>query len=100
MDVGQDVGDLLISPDGHVVLFDAGEALKKKDCARPASHLDQLGIKSIDYVFASPYHFRSHRMHPRCLQTASFDAEGIWQKAGLIRVRHTRATKRLSGQFA
>jgi beta-lactamase superfamily II metal-dependent hydrolase len=57
MDVGQGDGAILISPGGQVVLFDAGEDLKKRDCAKPISYLDQLGIKHIDFVFVSHYHF-------------------------------------------
>jgi competence protein ComEC len=51
MDVGQVDGAVLISPGGQVVLFDAGEDLKRKDCERSVSYLDQLGVKQIDYVF-------------------------------------------------
>jgi beta-lactamase superfamily II metal-dependent hydrolase len=38
-------------------LFDAGEDMKKRDCVKPVSYLDQLGIKHIDYLFVSHYHF-------------------------------------------
>jgi hypothetical protein len=31
--------------------------MKKRDCTRPVSYLDQLGIKHIDYLFVSHYHF-------------------------------------------
>jgi beta-lactamase superfamily II metal-dependent hydrolase len=34
MDVGQGDGAILISPGGQVVLFDAGEDSKKRDCAK------------------------------------------------------------------
>ncbi len=57
MDVGQADGAVLISPGGEVVLFDAGEDMKTKDCTKPVSYLDQLGIKQIDYLFVSHYHF-------------------------------------------
>ena len=57
MDVGQGDGAILISPGGQVVLLDVGEDLKKRDCTRPVSYLDQLGIKHIDYLFVSHYHF-------------------------------------------
>jgi len=43
MDVGQGDGAVLISPGGQVVLFDVGEDLKKRDCTKPLSYLDQLG---------------------------------------------------------
>ena len=57
IDVGQGDGAVLISPGGQVVMFDAGEDLKTKDCTRPVSYLDQLGVKHIDYLFISHYHF-------------------------------------------
>jgi beta-lactamase superfamily II metal-dependent hydrolase len=57
MDVGQGDGAVLISPGGQVVLFDAGEDLKKRDCTKPVSYLDQLGIKHIDFLFVSHYHY-------------------------------------------
>ncbi len=57
MDVGQGDGAILISPGGQVVLFDVGEDLKRKDCTKPVSYLDQLGIKQIDYLYVSHYHF-------------------------------------------
>ncbi len=57
MDVGQGDGAILISPGGQVVLFDVGEDMKKHDCTKPVSYLDQLGIKHIDYLFVSHYHF-------------------------------------------
>ena len=53
MDVGQGDGAVLISPGGQVVLFDVGEDLKKRDCTRPLSYLDQLGVKHIDYLYVS-----------------------------------------------
>jgi competence protein ComEC len=68
MDVGQGDGAVLISPGGQVVLFDAGEDLKRKDCERPVSYLDQLGIKRIDYVFISHYHFDHIGCVPEVLQ--------------------------------
>jgi beta-lactamase superfamily II metal-dependent hydrolase len=57
IDVGQGDGAVLISPGGQVVVFDAGEDMKRHDCARPVSYLDQLGITRIDYLFVSHYHF-------------------------------------------
>ena len=57
IDVGQGDGAVLISPGGQVVLFDAGEDMKRHDCTRPVSYLDQLGITRIDFVFVSHYHF-------------------------------------------
>jgi beta-lactamase superfamily II metal-dependent hydrolase len=57
MDVGQGDGAVLISPGGQVVVFDVGEDMKRKDCTRPVSYLDQLGVKHIDYLYVSHYHF-------------------------------------------
>jgi beta-lactamase superfamily II metal-dependent hydrolase len=31
--------------------------MKRHDCTRPVSYLDQLGIKRIDYLYVSHYHF-------------------------------------------
>ncbi len=53
MDVGQGDGAVLISPKGEVVLFDNGV---DRDCDRPISHLQQLGLTKIDYHIASHYH--------------------------------------------
>ena len=57
MDVGQGDGAILVSPKGELVLFDVGEDMKKKDCTKPLSYLDQLGVKQIDYLVVSHYHF-------------------------------------------
>lgn len=57
MDVGQGDGAVLISPRGQVVLFDAGEDVKVKSCAKPLAYLRQLGIGRIDYLIVSHYHF-------------------------------------------
>jgi beta-lactamase superfamily II metal-dependent hydrolase len=57
MDAGQGDGAVLISPSGQVVVFDIGEDMKRKDCTKPLSYLDQLGIKRIDHLFVSHYHF-------------------------------------------
>jgi beta-lactamase superfamily II metal-dependent hydrolase len=68
MDVGQGDGAILVSPGGEVVLFDAGEDLKKRDCTKPVSYLDQLGIKHIDYLYVSHYHFDHIGCIPAVLQ--------------------------------
>jgi competence protein ComEC len=57
IDVGQGDGAVLISPSGEVVVFDSGEDMNRKDCTRPVSYLDQLGVKHIDYLYVSHYHF-------------------------------------------
>jgi beta-lactamase superfamily II metal-dependent hydrolase len=43
----------LISPKGQVVLFDDGVA---KNCDKPVSYLQQLGITKIDHHIVSHYH--------------------------------------------
>jgi beta-lactamase superfamily II metal-dependent hydrolase len=68
MDVGQGDSAVLISPGGQVVLFDVGEDLKIRDCTKPVSYLDQLGIKHIDYLFVSHYHFDHIGCIPAVLQ--------------------------------
>lgn len=68
MDVGQGDGAVLISPGGQVVLFDAGEDMKKRDCTKPVLYLDQLGIKHIDYLYVSHYHFDHIGCIPAVLQ--------------------------------
>lgn len=57
IDVGQGDSAVLISPKGEIVLFDMGEDMKRKDCQPAIAYLDQLGIKQIDYLFVSHYHF-------------------------------------------
>lgn len=57
MDVGQGDGAVLISPQGQVVLFDAGEDMRVKSCEKPLAYLKQLGIAKIDYLVVSHYHF-------------------------------------------
>lgn len=57
IDVGQGDGAVLITPLGQVVLFDMGEDLKRKDCKPAIAYLDQLGVKQVNYIFISHYHF-------------------------------------------
>jgi beta-lactamase superfamily II metal-dependent hydrolase len=57
IDVGQGDGTVLVSPGGQVVLFDMGEDLRKKDCQGAIDYLDQMGVRQIDYIFVSHYHF-------------------------------------------
>jgi competence protein ComEC len=68
MDVGQGDGAVLISPGGQVVLFDVGEDLKKKSCTKPVAYLDQLGVKKVDALFVSHYHFDHIGCIPAVLQ--------------------------------
>jgi beta-lactamase superfamily II metal-dependent hydrolase len=53
IDVGQGMGALLISPAGETVLFDDGNV---KNCDKPVSYLQQLGLTKIDYHVTSHYH--------------------------------------------
>ncbi len=53
VDVGQGMGALLISPKGETVLFDDGVV---RNCDKPASYLQQLGVTKIDYDVNSHYH--------------------------------------------
>jgi len=53
IDVGQGMGAILISPQGQTVLFDDGNS---KDCDKPLSYLQQLGVTKIDYHVTSHYH--------------------------------------------
>jgi beta-lactamase superfamily II metal-dependent hydrolase len=57
LDVGQADSAVLISPRGQVVLFDVGEDMKVKSCAKPLAYLHQLGIAKIDYLIVSHYHY-------------------------------------------
>ena len=56
MDVGQGDGALLISPNGSVVVFDAGMDLQVETCDKPVSYLDQLGITNFAAIFLSHFH--------------------------------------------
>jgi len=53
IDVGQGMGTLLVSPSGETVLFDDGA---NKNCDKPVSYLQQLGVTKIDYHVNSHYH--------------------------------------------
>jgi beta-lactamase superfamily II metal-dependent hydrolase len=55
MDVGQGDGAVAITPGGKVILFDVGQDMKRPDCIRPVSYLEQLGVKQIDALFVSQY---------------------------------------------
>ena len=51
IDIGQGDAAVLISPNGKVVLFDAGKDMaNRKDCNVETEYLDQLGVKQIDYI--------------------------------------------------
>jgi competence protein ComEC len=56
VDVGQADGAVVITPGGKVILFEVGQDMKRKDCVRPVSYLEQLGVKQIDALFVSHYH--------------------------------------------
>lgn len=58
IDMGQGDSAVMITPSGTVVMFDIGRDIaKKKDCSAETDYLDQLGVKKIDYLFVSHYHF-------------------------------------------
>lgn len=57
IDMGQGDAAVLISPEGKVVLFDAGKDMaNKKDCSAQTDYLEQLGVRQIDYIFISHLH--------------------------------------------
>lgn len=69
MDIGQGDAAVLISPKGTVVLFDSGRDMaKRKDCSNEIGYLDQLGVKQIDYLFVSHYHYDHIECVPEVLQ--------------------------------
>ncbi|TAL70150.1 MAG: MBL fold metallo-hydrolase [Bacteroidetes bacterium] len=53
VDVGQGDMEVLISPQGQVVLFDEGA---NKNCEKPLAYLQSLNIQKIDYIITSHYH--------------------------------------------
>jgi len=54
LDVGQGDGQLIVSPDGHTMLIDAGPNGQGTSVVLP--FLAEMGISSLDYVMASHYH--------------------------------------------
>jgi beta-lactamase superfamily II metal-dependent hydrolase len=56
VDVGQGDGAILISPGGQVVAFDIGQDMVSRNCDKPVSYYDQLGLPKLDYLFISHYH--------------------------------------------
>jgi beta-lactamase superfamily II metal-dependent hydrolase len=57
IDMGQGDSAVLVTPNGEVVLFDAGRDIaKQKTCSSEIDYLDQLGVQEIDYIFVSHYH--------------------------------------------
>lgn len=77
MDVGQGDGAVLISPRGEVVLFDAGKDMKRRDCSKPLAYLDQLGVKRIDYLVVSHYHFDHIGCVPEVLDQAPLQKDAF-----------------------
>ena len=55
--MGQADSAVLISPRGQVALFDVGEDMKVKSCAKPLASLHQIGVSKIDYLIVSHYHY-------------------------------------------
>jgi beta-lactamase superfamily II metal-dependent hydrolase len=69
MDIGQGDAAVLISPKGTVILFDSGRDIaRQKDCSNEIGYLDQLGVKQIDYLFVSHYHYDHIDCIPEILQ--------------------------------
>src|SRR5690242_6534210 len=97
MDVGQGDGAVLISPKGQVVLFDAGEDMKKRDCTKPVSYLDQLGIKHIDYLFVSHYHFDHIGCIPAVLQQFPLQGDAYDRGESYPGSTYTNYTKAVGG---
>jgi len=96
MDVGQGDGALLISPLGETVLFDDGNS---RDCSKPVSYLQSLGLTKIDYHIASHY----HADHIGCaaevlskfpLQKAAFDRGGAYNSGTFDKYVQQVGTKR------
>ncbi len=79
LDMGQGDAAVLISPEGKVVLFDAGKDMANiKNCDSETAYLEQLGVTHIDYIFVSHYHTDHIGCIPAVLkqfplQTASYD---------------------------
>lgn len=69
IDMGQGDSAVLISPQGSVVMFDIGRDMaKRKDCSAEIDYLDQLGVKQIDYLFVSHYHYDHIECVPEVLE--------------------------------
>ena len=57
IDMGQGDGAVLISPQGKVILFDAGlDIAHVKKCSTEIAYLTSLRVKQIDAIFVSHYH--------------------------------------------
>jgi len=56
IDVGQGDGAILISPGGQAAAFDIGRDMVSQTCDKPVAYYAQLGIRQLDYLFASHYH--------------------------------------------
>jgi competence protein ComEC len=97
MDVGQGDGAVLISPQGTVVLFDAGEDLKRKDCTKPLAYLDQLGVTKVDYLFVSHYHFDHIGCIPQVLERFPLQHDAIDRGAQYPAVSYTSYVQAVGG---
>jgi competence protein ComEC len=57
IDMGQGDAAVLISPQGKVILLDAGlDIAHVKNCSSETTYLKSLGVKEIDAIFVSHYH--------------------------------------------
>lgn len=93
IDMGQGDSAVMITPSGTVVMFDIGRDIaKKKDCNAEIDYLDQLGVKHIDYLFVSHYHFDHIDCVPEVLQR--FPLQGPSYDRGVGQAEPTTATYR------
>jgi hypothetical protein len=66
IDVGQGDGAVLISPAGQVVVFDAGEDMKKRDCTRADFVPRPAWGETHRLPLRQPLPFRPHRLYSCC----------------------------------
>jgi beta-lactamase superfamily II metal-dependent hydrolase len=85
IDTGQGDAAILISPGGQIVLFDDGAL---KNCDKPVSYLQQLGITHIDFHINS--HF--HADHFGC-------ASQVFGEFGVPKVAYDRGGTYASSQY-
>lgn len=96
IDVGQGMGTLVVSPNGETVLFDDGNV---KDCDKPVSYLQQLGVTKIDYHVTSHYH-SDHIgcapvvFHDFPLQKDAFDRGSSYNSSVYTKYKDTVGTHR------
>ena len=93
IDMGQGDSAVMITPGGTVVMFDIGrDVAKKKDCNSEIDYLDQLGVKTINYLFVSHYHYDHIDCVPEVL--GRFPLQGYSYDRGTDQVEPKTATYR------